>query len=553
MATLITKNSSTTTSVPIASQLVQGELAVNVTDKRLFTENSGGSVVELGTNPSSLTLESGTANGVAYLNGSKVLTTGSSLVFDGSNLGLGTTSPTQTLDVNGNVAITGSARRITGDFSNATVANRIAFQSSTTNGNTIVGAIPNGTGVTSVFRAFNAADPTNSGQATIGITTSIMVVESAISGTGTYVPMTFSTSGSEKLRIAADTTGTYTFGGTAPRITGDFSNATITNRVAFQTSTVNGNTSISFVPNGTAIVSQLALYGNSDVTTNYQLFDMITNGTVARLRQLSAGTAAYLPMTFETGGSERMRISSSGAVAIGHVVPSATLDVSGSSWVRGSASAGAVLTMTADATSGATGVAIGASFVTGGYGPIRFFTGGAEQMRLDASGNLLVGATSAGGYKFNVEGGASTASLLKSTGVCSDMWSTPTSGNNTFVAFYTEASATLRGSISYNRAGGLVAYNVTSDYRAKDISGPVVNSGALIDSVPVYMGKMKEATQERPMFIAHEVPAYAHTGVKDAVDADGKPVYQQMDASALIPVMWAEIQDLRKRLAAAGI
>jgi hypothetical protein len=64
------------------------------------------------------------------------------------------------------------------------------------------------------------------------------------------------------------------------------------------------------------------------------------------------------------------------------------------------------------------------------------------------------------------------------------------------------------------------------------------------------MGKMKDATQERPMFIAHEVPAYAHTGEKDAVDADGKPVYQQMDASALIPVMWAEIQDLRKRLTA---
>jgi hypothetical protein len=84
MATLITKNSSTTTSVPIASQLVQGELAVNVTDKRLFTENSGGSVVELGTNPSSLTLESGTANGVAYLNGSKVLTTGTELTFDGT-------------------------------------------------------------------------------------------------------------------------------------------------------------------------------------------------------------------------------------------------------------------------------------------------------------------------------------------------------------------------------------------------------------------------------------------------------------------------------------
>ena len=63
------------------------------------------------------------------------------------------------------------------------------------------------------------------------------------------------------------------------------------------------------------------------------------------------------------------------------------------------------------------------------------------------------------------------------------------------------------------------------------------------------MGKMKDATQERPMFIAHETPIYAHTGEKDAVDKDGKPVYQQMDASALIPVMWAELQSLRARVA----
>jgi hypothetical protein len=39
----------------------------------------------------SLTLTSGTANGVTYLNGSKVLTSGSALTFDGSNLGLGVT------------------------------------------------------------------------------------------------------------------------------------------------------------------------------------------------------------------------------------------------------------------------------------------------------------------------------------------------------------------------------------------------------------------------------------------------------------------------------
>jgi hypothetical protein len=43
------------------------------------------------------TVTGGTANGVAYLNGSKVLTTGSALVFDGTNLGVGVTPTNNTL------------------------------------------------------------------------------------------------------------------------------------------------------------------------------------------------------------------------------------------------------------------------------------------------------------------------------------------------------------------------------------------------------------------------------------------------------------------------
>jgi hypothetical protein len=45
-------------------------------------------------------LSGGTANGVVYLNGSKVATTGATLVFDGSNLGVGT-APSQKLTVSG--------------------------------------------------------------------------------------------------------------------------------------------------------------------------------------------------------------------------------------------------------------------------------------------------------------------------------------------------------------------------------------------------------------------------------------------------------------------
>jgi hypothetical protein len=66
------------------------------------------------------TFSGGTANGVAYLNGSKVLTTGSAFVFDGTNVGLGTTSPSSpagstqvTLHINNSTAGTSPGLHIT--------------------------------------------------------------------------------------------------------------------------------------------------------------------------------------------------------------------------------------------------------------------------------------------------------------------------------------------------------------------------------------------------------------------------------------------------------
>ena len=64
---------------------------------------------------------------------------------------------------------------------------------------------------------------------------------------------------------------------------------------------------------------------------------------------------------------------------------------------------------------------------------------------------------------------------------------------------------------------------------------------------------MHDATIVRPMAIAHElaVPApYAVTGTKDAVDENGNPRYQQVDYTTLVPLLIAEIQSLRARVAA---
>jgi hypothetical protein len=169
-----------------------------------------------------------------------------------------------------------------------------------------------------------------------------------------------------------------------------------------------------------------------------------------------------------------------------------------------------------------------------------------ERARITSGGDLLVGTNSG-------QVAATVVSYRASAAVsCVGSWSAATSGDNLFQDFYTEATATLRGSIDYNRAGGLTRYNTTSDYRAKDVYGLLQNTGNAIDALKVYNGKMKGATQERPMLIAHEaqeVAPYAVSGEKDAVNADGTPKYQQMDVSSLVPLLIAEIQSLRARVA----
>lgn len=107
------------------------------------------------------------------------------------------------------VVLGGVAQRITGDFSNATVANRVMFQTSTVNGSTIVGAIPNGTSAITDFIAYSDVDTTNSNFALMrSIEGSAVVFESGRTGAQSYTPMAFFTGGLERMRIAVDGTVT---------------------------------------------------------------------------------------------------------------------------------------------------------------------------------------------------------------------------------------------------------------------------------------------------------------------------------------------------------
>jgi hypothetical protein len=105
----------------------------------------------------------------------------------------------------GNLTFTGTGNRITGDFTNATFANRVAFQTSSANTATTVLALPSGSGTTASWDAYNNSDPTNSGYLGLSGLSTETRISSSIRGTGTYLPMTFFTGGSERVRI--DTSG----------------------------------------------------------------------------------------------------------------------------------------------------------------------------------------------------------------------------------------------------------------------------------------------------------------------------------------------------------
>jgi hypothetical protein len=179
---------------------------------------------------------------------------------------------------------------------------------------------------------------------------------------------------------------------------------------------------------------------------------------------------------------------------------------------------------------------------------------GAERARIDSSGNFAVGSTSNSDGRIKVDATSGTsincavwaknsAGSASGTYVC---WNAATTGNNGFMDFYTEASATLRGTISYNRAGGLTAYNTTSDYRAKTVTGAVQNALSKVALLKPSTGRMNGATEDIDFFVAHElqevVPS-AVTGEKDAVNEDNTPKYQMVDKSALIPLLTAAIQE----------
>ena len=301
-------------------------------------------------------------------------------------------------------------------------------------------------------------------------------------------------------------------------------------------------------------------YGTFDApTSGYAFLRLRYNGTsYGNIGQGNAvvtggattdfGLNATTNMLFATGGiTERMRIDSSGNVGIG-VTPSYKFQVqmptSGTGavfrYLGGTNNPGLFFS-----TDESTRVSdINASGSNGGI--LSFSVGNAEAMRID-SGNLLVGTTSAltvGKVSVGFNGTNNNGIVLSDT--------VPASGVN-YALF--QITGTTIGSIARVAATSAVVYNTTSDYRLKTVTGSVTGQGARIDALKPVDYQWKKDGQAARGFLAHEfqeVYANSVTGTKDAVDADGNPKYQAMQAatSEVIADLVAEIQSLRKRLTA---
>lgn len=107
-----------------------------------------------------------------------------------------------------------------------------------------------------------------------------------------------------------------------------------------------------------------------------------------------------------------------------------------------------------------------------------------------------------------------------------------------------------RGRIEWTTSG--TTYNTTSDYRLKE---NIIDLGGCISKVqnlkPKQFNFISDPDETRIGFIAHEVEEIvpqAVSGEKDAIREDGTPKYQALDHSMLVPLLVGAIKELKAEI-----
>ena len=369
----------------------------------------------------------------------------------------------------GNLSFTSTGQRITGDFSNATVASRLMFKSGSTNGTTSVGALPDGTGNYGGFSAYNASDAGNASVATIAAASTEAQIVSTRTGTGTYLPMTFYTNAAERMRL--DTSGNVGIGTSSP--------------------------------------SEKLVVGSGG---NLLLAGASTGDQSIRVGSGRSGNGySYIDLQGDTTYSNGLRLirNNSGANAASNIEHRGT---------------GALQMLTQEAA------------------PITFLTSATERMRIDSSGNFMVGTTSSTVASKNAKVTAYQTS--PSPAITSYVNATTASNQIIFVNPNGEVG-------SINTDGTTTSYGTSSDYRLKYDVQPMLSGLSTIAALKPSTYKWNADNSYGEGFIAHELQAVipqAVSGEKDAVNDDGSIKAQGVDYSKIVVHLVAAIQELKAEI-----
>ena len=215
-------------------------------------------------------------------------------------------------------------------------------------------------------------------------------------------------------------------------------------------------------PNRTLTVN--GLVGVTNGTANTQQFIFSIDGNAAYLSSSYIGSSSYVPMAFETGGAERMRITSGGNVGIGTTTPQAKLHINNSSaisttFLAGNINGGAYFGWDSDNT-GLVATYTNAAIKFGGA----YYSSFNEWMRITNAGRLGIGTTTPG-YRLEVNGGSDTfvASFINSSASQSFIRVGDTSdANYSGLALYSDSGSgqIFKNGTGSNSWGGNASLNI---------------------------------------------------------------------------------------------